>query len=233
MSKKKIGILNPVDSVPPEFITLYGDQFCLVSETVDVKSLSIEGYENAERNVSDALDKLTDKKVDVISMMGTSLSFFKGRKYNEFLEKSLTEQTGLPSITMTTAIIKGLTKVKANRISVLTAYSSEVTQKLINILNEYNFSTVNYDYLNRTMEDIQNTKEDELIAIARKLVLKENTDTLLISCGGLRTLKVINVLEAELGISVVSSSVAGAWATVQLAGCSGYSDKGGILLRES
>ena len=46
-------------------------------------------------------------------------------------------------------------------------------------------------------------------------------DGLLISCGGLRTLPVERPLEESLGMPVVSSAVAGAWAAARLAGEAG------------
>lgn len=43
-------------------------------------------------------------------------------------------------------------------------------------------------------------------------------DSVLISCGGLRTLDAVATLESELGLAVVSSSLAGPWDVLGLAG---------------
>lgn len=230
--KRKVGIIEPVGKLPPEAVQLYGDKVQFVVANANVKSLTPEGYESAIKNLPSSIDKLVQADVEAISIMGTSLTFFKGREYNEKLKELVAQQSGLPTTTMTSAIIDGLKKLSAKNIAVVTAYSSHVTELLANVLKEYGINPLTLEYLNIEISDLENINSSKLVEAGCKAV--ENTDcadALLISCGGLLTIDAINLLEDKLGIPVVSSSVAGAWASVQLVGLSGYASNAGKLLR--
>ena len=70
--------------------------------------------------------------------------------------------------------------------------------------------------------DIHAVGDAELLALGRRAAASSpGADALLISCGGLRTLPVELPLEQSLGLPVVSSAVAGAWAAARLVGHTG------------
>lgn len=165
--------------------------------------------------------------------MGTSLTFFKGKEFNEYLEYYISERSGLPSITMTTAIVNGLKALQAKNIAVATVYSQEVTDLLIKVLKEYGLSSVNVEFLETDISEVEKVSTDRLIELGSKAAKNVKADALLISCGGLRTIEATKVLEEKLGIPVVSSAVAGAWATIRLVEDSGYAAEGGKLLQMS
>ena len=57
-----------------------------------------------------------------------------------------------------------------------------------------------------------------------------DADSLLVSCGGFRTLEIIAPLEAKTGVPVISSMPHGLWAGARLVGMNGAAPGYGKLL---
>lgn len=228
--RPKIGIVTPKGRVSPEATSLYGKEVAFIATNANVKTLTPKGYEDAIKNIPSAVDQMVKDGVEAVSIMGTSLTFFRGRAFNEELQKSIAEQTGLPTSTMTTAIVNGLKILNAKNIAIATVYSEEVNNLLTRVLEEYDINPLNLESNATDISDLYNVTTESIVELGSKAVQNIEADALLISCGGLRTLEATKLLEDKLGIPVVSSSIAGAWDSVRLVGHSGFSEIGGKLL---
>jgi maleate cis-trans isomerase len=70
-------------------------------------------------------------------------------------------------------------------------------------------------------------------ALAKEVVSSApDADVILISCGNLRSFEVIEALEKETGLPVVTSNQAGLWQTLRMAGINEPLKNLGRLLRE-
>ena len=74
-----------------------------------------EGYDQVFDRIVPAAQKLAKEGANAISVMGTSLTFYKGAAFNDELIKSVKKATGLPSTTMSTGIVEGLKAAGARR----------------------------------------------------------------------------------------------------------------------
>jgi arylmalonate decarboxylase len=156
-------------------------------------------------------------------VMGTSPTFYKGRAFNEDLIAKVTKATGVPVTTMSSGIVDGLRAAKAKRIAVATAYNVEVTDRLKAFLEEYGFQVLNakglgYEQIPAGGDIIDNSLAD---FCADTFAGAPTADTLLISCGGLKTLDLVVPLEARCKVPVVSSTPHALMASVRLVGLSG------------
>jgi arylmalonate decarboxylase len=155
--------------------------------------------------------------------MGTSLTFYKGRAFNENLTAQVKKAVGVPVTTMSTGIVDGLRAAKAKRIAVATAYNVEVTDRLKAFLEEYGFQVLSakglgYEQIPAGGDIIDNRLSE---FCAETFEGAKGADTLLISCGGLKTLDLIVPLEARCKVPVVSSTPHALMASVRLVGLSG------------
>ena len=81
------------------------------------------------------------------------------------------------------------------------------------------------------IRDVDNVTQDDLIEFgARVHASAPDADSMLVSCGGFRTLEIIAPLEARTGVPVISSMPHGLWAGARLVGMSGASPGYGALL---
>jgi arylmalonate decarboxylase len=220
-----LGLIFPPKDypVPPEATRLYPTGVKFLARGIGLERLTPEGYDAAIPKVIPAAEALVREGATAISVMGTSLTFYKGRAFNENLTAQVKKATGVPVTTMSTGIVDGLRAAKARRIAVATAYNVEVTDRLKAFLEEYGFQVLNAKGLGYEQipagGDIIDTRLSEFCA--ETFESAKGADTLLISCGGLKTLDLIVPLEARCKVPVVSSTPHALMASVRLAGLSG------------
>jgi arylmalonate decarboxylase len=162
----------------------------------------------------------------------TSLTFYKGAAFNQQLQESVTKATGLPATTMSTAIVEGLKAVGGHRLAVATAYNDEVNRRLHTFLDESGFEILVIKGMGiERFEDRPPVTHAELIKFTTSVwKTAPKADAILISCGGLKTLEILDPLEKRCGVPVISSLPHALWAGVRLLGLNGRAPGYGILL---
>jgi arylmalonate decarboxylase len=220
-----LGLIFPPKDypVPPEATRLYPAGVKFLSRGIGLERLTPEGYDAAIPKVIPAAESLVREGATAISVMGTSLTFYKGRAFNENLSAQVKKATGVPVTTMSTGIVDGLRAAGAKRIAVATAYNVEVTDRLKAFLEEYGFQVLSakglgYEQIPAGGDIIDNRLTE---FCAETFEGAKGSDTLLISCGGLKTLDLIVPLEKRCKVPVVSSTPHALMASVRLVGLSG------------
>lgn len=217
-----LGVLVPPadGAVPPELPELYGDRFRFVGRGLAIPRISTAGFDAVIDRVAALSRELADEGAAAVALMGTSLSFYRGAGWNEQLAHTMREASGLPATTMSDAIDAALRAVNGRRLAVATAYAGEMNDRLREFLETRGFAVASLVALElSTVEQVHAVRPGELEALGERAVREAtDADALLISCGGLRTLGITAPLEERLGLPVVSSAVAGAWAAVRLLG---------------
>jgi arylmalonate decarboxylase len=233
----RIGLVVPFaeDRVPNEGPIMY-PHVTFIPHGTGVGSLTPEGYDQAFYKIVPAADNLAKRGVDAIMVIGTSLTFYRGPEFNEYLIREIHKRTALPVSTMSTAIVDGLREVDAERVAVATAYTKVVNDKLKDLLTYHGFdvrSLESFGIIEFGGGAVRKT-EDEIIELAIKARDEApDAEAILISCGGLRTLNVAKPLEERCGLPVVSSTPAAFWAAMRLVGESGRLSGYGRLLEHA
>jgi arylmalonate decarboxylase len=229
-----IGLIFPPANrpVPDEAKRMYPTGVKFLVTGLGLGKMTPEGYDSVIPKVANAAKELRDKGAQGIALMGTSLTFYKGAEFNRKLTQSMREATGLPCVTMSTAIIEGLKAVNGKRVAVATAYQDEVNRRLVAFLNEEGFQVESLKGLGIEMiDDLDKVTDDKLMALCGDVCRSApNADSLLISCGGLVTLGIHVELEKQYKVPVVSSTPAALWAAVRMMGHSGRAPGLGKLL---
>ncbi len=229
-------IVPPADgAVPPELLQLYGSRVRFFGRGLAIPQISSAGFDTVIEKVVDLSRALAADGAQAIALMGTSLSFYRGAGWSDELVRAMREATGLPATTMSDAIVQALRAVGARRLAIGTAYTEDMNRRLEAFLVRAGFEVASLESLELlTVEQVHRVRASELEALAiRAAKAASGAEAVLISCGGLRTLEVAAPLEARLGLPVVSSAVAGAWAAVRLLGQSGHASGYGCLLERS
>ena len=228
-----LGLVSPVDlTVPPEATLMYPSGVRFQQVAVGLKTMTPEGYDQVLDRIAPVAKELAGQGAQAIALMGTSLSFYKGAAFNRELTQRITTATGLPAVTMSTAVIEGLRSFGARRLAVATAYADEVNHRLQTFLHEEGFEVLQIKGLGiEKVEDILAVTQDGLLKFSAGVAKSApGADALLVSCGGLRTLDLIAPLEQQCGMPVVSSLPHALRAGVRLVGLSGRSPGHGRLL---
>ena len=227
-----IGLIFPPANrpLPDEAKRMYPTGVKFLVTGLGLVKMSPEGYDAVIPKVENAAKELRNRGAQGIALMGTSLTFYKGAEFNRDLTQSMHEVTGLPCITMSTAIIEGLKAVNGKRLAVATAYEAEVNRRLVAFLNESGFQADSIKGLG-LIRIVEKVTEDQLMALCSDVCRSApNADSLLISCGGLVTLGIHVALEKQYKLPVVSSTPAALWAAMRMMRQSGRAPGLGKLL---
>jgi arylmalonate decarboxylase len=218
--------------LPPEASILYPSGVKFLIEGLGLESMTPEGYDKVIPLIKPAAERLAKQGAQAISLMGTSLTFYKGSAFNQQLTDSIKSATGLPANTMSTAVIEGLKTVGAKRLAVATAYSDEVNDRLTAFLKENGFEVVKMKGLGIIdMDTPGRVTEDQLLKFSVEVHKSASgSNAILVSCGGLRTLEMLAPLEQQTHIPAVSSTPHALRAAVRLLGLSGKVTGYGTLL---
>jgi arylmalonate decarboxylase len=226
-------IFPPADrGVPEEGVAMYGERLRFVVTGLGLDRMTPEGYDSVIPRIPAAAEKLAAAGAEAIELTGTSLTFYKGEAFNQRLREAVTEASGLPATTMSNGVIDGLKAVGAKQVAVATAYNDEVNDRLRAFLIEHDLEPLVVTGLGiEAIADVDKVTQSDLIEFgARVRESAPAADSLLLSCGGFRTLEIIAPIEARTGVPVISSMPHGLWAGARLVGLSGAAPGYGRLL---
>ena len=173
---------------------------------------------------------LPDDKLDVICFACTSgaVAVGEARAVAE-LEKGA---PGARATTLITGVRKALLALRAKRIVVGTPYTDELNTSVANYLMEAGFQLVDFQGLNLQFDR-------EMIRVAPEFLVefacgidRPEADAILISCGALRSIEVVDQIERTVGKPVVVSNQAMLWDCLRLAGVGDRIDGYGRLFRD-
>lgn len=227
-----LGLIFPPANyqIPPEYHRMYPTGVRFIGIGVGLPAMTPEGYDSVIPKIVPTAIELKKQGAQAISIMGTSLTFYKGSAFNKKLQDEVTKATGLRSTTMSNGIIEGLRAAGAKRVAVATAYQDEVTNRLKIFLQENGFETVHAKGMGILL-NVPKSAQDGLFDFAAGVKEAAPTaDSLLISCGALKTLDLLAPLEKRLKVPVVSSQPFGLWNAVKLVGLSGRVEGFGSVL---
>src|SRR5579872_7349249 len=109
--------------VPPEAKELYPSGVKFLAKGLAFHGMTIESYDEAVPRIVPAALELKAQGATAISIMGTSLTFYKGAAFNQELIESVHKATGLPATSMSNGIVDGLRVAGAKKVTVATAYT--------------------------------------------------------------------------------------------------------------
>jgi arylmalonate decarboxylase len=229
-----IGCIIPPasDDMPEEARRLYPQGLRFLTRGLGLGRLTPDGYDSVIGKVATVSRELAALGADAIALLGTSLSFYQGPAFNEQLTASMKSASGLPCVTMSTAVADALHACGARRIAVGTAYIDEVNDRLREFLVYSGFEVLALQGLGIVdINDLKTVGDDDLIALGEKVFrAAPGAEAVLMSCGGLRTLDMTLPLERRIGVPVVSSMPAALWAAVRLVGADARASGFGRLL---
>ena len=221
-SKPVIGLIVPpgAGEVPQDAALLYGDRVRFMARGLGIGAVSPTGFNPVIDTVLDKARELRDAGAQAISLMGTSISFYRGAAFTEDLRAAMQQATGLPCTTMSHAIVAALRTLGIRRVAVATSYIDELNHRLVDYLSQAGFVVTAIRGLAITsVKEVGEVTPQALMDLAESVHAKDRSaDGIFISCGGLLTLDVLAPLEARLGLPATASSPAGFWDVMRLAG---------------
>jgi len=217
-----LGLIFPPENypIPPDAKLLFPSGVDFVGNGVGLPGgMTVEGYEEAIPRVLPRAKQLAEQGADVVSVFGSSLTFYKGAKFHDDLIAQVAKATGRKATTQSNGLLDGLRTANARRVAVATAYTDIVTERLKIFLQEYGFDVTSANGLGFERIPEGAATHDILFKLSTEAYANsKKADALVVSCGALRTLDLIVPVENVIKVPVISSTPHGLWHGVKLLG---------------
>jgi arylmalonate decarboxylase len=221
-SARCIGLLvPPADGrMPADGALLYGERVRFITRGLGIEAITPEGFAPVADTLVQHAVQLRDAGAQALSLMGTSLSFYRGAAFTDALRQAMQDATGVPCTTMSHAVVRALRTLGVERVAVATSYIDDLNDRLVDYLSHQDFEVSAIEGLAITGVDaVGEVSTRTLVELGQRVVARApRAEGLFISCGGLLTLDAIRLLEARLGLPVIASSPAGFWDVMRTAG---------------
>ena len=221
--RARIGLIVPSSNttMEAEFWRMAPEGVSIHTSRVRLVEVTPEALRLAAVEVVRAAEELATAEVSIVVYGCTSGSLLEGPEWEERLRREIGERAGVEAITTAQAVVEALRALGIRRVAVATPYVDEVNSREKTFLEKLGFTVVRI----RGLGMVRNTdigRQPPWVAYRlAKEVAKEvgpSVDGVFISCTNFRTIEVIELLEAELQLPVVSSNTASMWLALRSLG---------------
>lgn len=217
-----LGLIFPPQNypIPPDAKLLFPSGVEFIGNGVGLPGgMTVEGYDEAIPRVLPRAQDLAKQGAEVISVFGSSLTFYKGAKFHEDLMQQVAKATGKKATTQSNGLLDGLRTANAKRVAVAAAYTDIVTERLKIFLQEYGFEVTSAKGLGFERIPEGAATHDALFKLSTDAYSNsKKADALVVSCGALKTLDLIVPVEDVIKVPVISSTPHGLWHGVKMLG---------------
>ena len=191
-----------------------------------------EELRSMERESKAACERVAMIEPHAVVYACTSGSFFEGRAWNEKICTQLTEISGAPTITTAGAMAAALTARGVRRVGIVTPYVDLTNKRLEAFLGQYGIEVTRletFDMLD--MFDHAKIQPHDVYHQVKRAATG-NEDAIFVACTQVRALEVVDMLEQDLGVCVMSAVQATIWQTYKTIGIDPKLQTYGSLLRD-
>ena len=182
-----------------------------------ITRLELRGSSEAELSkmldrLEEAAGLLADARPGLIGFHCTAVSTSAPERAGE-IPARMTRATGLPAVTTADAILAALEALGAKRILLVTPYIAAVHEREIAFLAAHGCAVVGGDMMGiNTNAEMAQIPPEAIAAQARGAArAAPGADACFISCTAIRSAGVIEALETEIGMPVITSNQVMAW----------------------
>ncbi|AFK22529.1 aspartate/glutamate racemase family protein [Pyrococcus sp. ST04] len=209
----KIGLIVPSSNttMEMELHSYLPEGVSLHTARMPLKNVNEEELTKMSSYAIDAAKLLADAEVEIIAFGCTSGSFIGGKDFEKELEMKIEEEVNIETFTTSTAVLEALNILDVHSLMVVTPYIEEINQKEKEFLEANGFEVLDIRGLGIESNTEIGKLEPYVAYRLAKATYIEEADGIFISCTNFRTFEIIEKLEEDLGIPVVTSNQATLW----------------------
>ena len=216
--RARIGLLWPADGRNDrEFWQWLPDDIALLVTRYDVGgTLDLEQLErDAELDgILAAASLLRHAAPDIITLGDCAGSFVGGKAADLEQSRAVEEASGVPAISMSTALVAAVSALKADRVAVLSPYAPEVTERFCAYLSDNGIASEHNRSMSQVSEaEISALSADDWLCEAQQADCS-TAQALIVAGGGVSLSPIVDRLETDLRKPVLTGPGALMWAAL-------------------
>lgn len=219
--RARIGVVFPSrgDSFIYEFYQMVPKGVVLVAAIIGLFNLTKEELGNSILKYKTAAMDLAQVGVNTILLTGSPLFQLKGFGSDREMIQEVEKETGISALTSVTAEVEAMRFLNMKKLAIATPFREEMNQRSAAWYKNAGFEVLNIKGLGiEKNSEIAKLPFYASYQIARETFLEaKGADGIYIACPRWATIEVIEKLEQDLGVPVVSSSQASIWMALRKA----------------
>lgn len=220
--RAKIGLITPMSDNAEHAFHIYAPEgVSFASMKINFPGPTPEGLIVLTDQLEDTAATYKNSGCDLVVFGCTAGSCIKGMGWDQECIRRMERASGIPGLTTSTAVLEALRALGTKKVAVLTPYPEKTNEAEKKFLEDNGFEVTNIVGMDMSAFARGNGKggfshADEyfLYQNARKMDLK-GADTFFLSCMGLTTMEVVDAIELNLGVPVVTSHQATLWSSLR------------------
>ncbi len=209
----KIGQIVPAAGSPTtdaEMRKLLPEGVTLINTLVPTQEITKEELSTRyNENIENAAKLLAMAEVDLILQGGTPVAqYIDGTE--QAIERRIQEATNIPAVSTVTCVVNSLRRVGIKRLAIGAPYLQKVTEDLAKLFEKRGFNVVSIKSLNiRRNIDVTKLHSDDAYRVGKQAFLQaQDCDGVLVSCGAMPMIDIIEKLETDIQKPVVATYTA-------------------------
>ena len=234
-TRARIGYTSPpavTETFPYEFYKMVPEGVTLAITTLNIVKMTDDEVEEGAKMSLDCARLLSKAEVDLIILGGVPLNLALGFKNLDNIMKKLEDELGIPVTSSLTSQVAALKTVGAQRVGVAQPFETD-HDIYSEYLQYYGFDVAGQLGAGLTVLDLATTNAQTAKGLANQIFKQsKNLDTLYFPAPHWGIIEIIEELENEHGVDVVSSVQAIIWNALRKTGVKEPITGYGRLLRE-
>jgi maleate isomerase len=229
----KIGLIIPSlnNTMEPEFNQMVPNGVAVYATRVFFDEGVPEQMTKMAVEVEKAADLLKTADMTGIVYGCTTGSLINGIGSDLKIISKIKKISSVPATTAATAVIEAFKELKVKTVAVATPYIDDVNRVEKKFFEAHGIRVINIQGLNYTSGKELHRESPETAYIFAKQADHPKADCIFISCTDFATIRVLNLLEQDLGKPVISSNTASLWAILRKMGIKDQIEEYGEILR--
>lgn len=225
--RARLGLVVPSSNTTaePETEAYTPDGVSVHAARMSLESVTADALDSMATDAERAATLLSHADVDAVAYACTTGSLLHGPGFDAELEETLSTAADAPAVATALSVDRALSALSARQIAVATPYVDDLDEREREYLEDAGYEVVTM--AGRGLEE--NTAIGALRpadayrqarAVVDQLAADQTIDAVFLSCTNYRTLPVVETLERDLGVPVVTSNLATLWDVTRAAGLS-------------
>ena len=214
-----IGLLVPSSNIviEPDFYRMAPDNVSIHSARMSLTEFTQDALSHTLNDAQRQAELLAQARVDILVYGCSTCALHGGVDWEKVLMDQLNFNTGIRVITVNSAMIDAVRALGVNRIGVVTPYTATINRLKKRYLEAHGFNVSRIKGLGLSDAiEIGSVDEDRIMSLIDEVA--SEAGLVLIGCSGMPATTLIDKIEAQYGVPVVTSNQAALWGSLRGSG---------------